>query len=731
MKSNSWARFIRRVTVLVLVSTSSAGVLGAELNQYSPPPAGSVRITRDRFGVPHIVASDDHSLFYGVGYAQAEDQAENVAKNFLRGQGRIAEVDGPGELITDHLVRMMQIPEQAHRQFTQMGSTSRGHLEGYVQGFNAYVDAHKDQLPKWIKPASAEEVLAFFLYTELLFTVSHCRDDLAKANVKIPVTGNDPRLRSSQRTWIDLSRVAMAAHDEADTYGSNQFAISPQRSTTGKAILSMDPHLPLFGFYRWYEMHLVGPNMNTMGCCFFGSPYVTMGRTQNCAWCMTVNAPDLGDVYGFKINPDNPKQYRDLDGWKDFDDSVEVYQVREGDKSIERKLPSRRTSLGPVVAEKDGVAYVFALPWSETSNRIEQILTMARANSVAEFKKSLESLGLIMFNLVYTDVHGDIYYISNARLPKRDTRISSHDVRPGEESWARWQGFHKIDELPQVLNPPCGYVLNTNSGPQNVCPEVAPKLENYPPYMMGQTANARSKRLSALLAADEQISPDEAQAYASDNYLIAADEWAPRLIKLLDSIDTSHPQREAAQQAARILEKWDRRTNVDSRGAALCVRLAANTPLLSADSDPDKPSPELVASIVKELEAIKNDLGALDAPWGDFSRIRRGELELAIAGCGFREPRLSPFIALRPTYGLVNQGKRYAVVGSSYGMIIDFSNGVSAVSCLPFGVSDNPSSPHFADHLPLYAQGKFKPAWFEPADIEANRGSEFVLQLPK
>lgn len=710
--------------LLVVVSA-----LAADLGSYAPPPEGSVRITRDKYGVPHIVAADERSLFYGAGWAQAEDQAENVMKNFLRGRGRAAEVEGSGELVTDHLVRMMQIPQQAQRQFAQLSGPSRLHVESFIDGFNAYVKAHKEQLPAWIEPAQPEDVLGFFLYTELMFTVSHCREDLRRANVSIPGVAAASAIPSADRWWIDLDQVPMAAHDEPSLYGSNQFAISPKRTTTGSAILSMDPHLPLSGFFRWYEMHLVGPEINMMGACFFGSPYVTMGRTDRCAWCMTVNSPDLGDVFAFRVNPDNANQYKDIDGWKDFEDSTEIYRVRRGDNTVEQKMPVRRTSLGPVIATKDGMAYVFALPWSDSSNRIEQILLMARAKSVAEFKQSLESLGLVMFNLAYADVDGDIFYISNSRLPRRDTRISSHEVRPGDEAWARWQGFHKIDELPQVLNPPCGYVLNTNSGPQNVCPDVAPQPADHPPYMMGQQANSRSMRLSALLAADESISPEETIAYATDTYLIAADKWAPRLAAILKSLPADHPQRDLAKEAAGILEAWDRRTDIGSRGAALFDYLTSNTAVVDLP-DGDEPSPELLAALLKQLAQVQKSLGALDAPWGDYSRIRRGDLDVGVSGCGARGGRLAGFVALRPTYGMPSQGKRYCVAGSSYGMVVDFSNGVSAVSCLPFGVSESPSSPHFADHLPLYVEGKFKPAWFEPAEIADHKSSEVVLEVP-
>ena len=133
-----------------------------------------------------------------------------------------------------------------------------------------------------------------------------------------------------------------------------------------------------------------------------------------------------------------------------------------------------------------------ALPWSETATRVGQLYNMAKARSVVEFQQALTPLGLVMFNIVYADLSGDIFYISNGRIPKRDQRIASHDVRPGDQAWARWQGYHTIDELPQVLNPPCGYLLNTNSGPQNVCPDVAPKTASFPDYVVGQEANSRS-----------------------------------------------------------------------------------------------------------------------------------------------------------------------------------------------------------------------------------------------
>ena len=113
--------------------------------------------------------------------------------------------------------------------------------------------------------------------------------------------------------------------------------------------------------------------------------------------------------------------------------------------------------------------------------------------------------------------------------------------------------------------------------------------------------------------------------------------------------------------------------------------------------------------------------------WSEFSRIRRGTQEAGVIGNGIREIRLGAMTALRPTYGRLEGGRRYCTGGSSYAMVVDFSCGVHAVSCLPYGISDDPASPHFADQMPLYVKGAFKPAWFWPDELKANAESDQVL----
>ena len=692
-----------RIIAVGVCSWFVVSASGASLDDYMPPAAGKVRIVRDHFGVPHIIARDERSLYFGAGYAQAEDQLENLYKNYLRAQGRAAEQEGFLGAVTDRMARILRLSERAHVRYGELLPSTRVHIEGFTDGVNRYMAEHRDDVPDWIQPVEPQELLAFMLFADVAFSIGHCQQDLQKAGVKLGWSGPVP-------------------DDESAVFGSNQFAIAPSRTNTGNTLLSMDPHLPLSSFFRWYEMHLIGPETNVMGACFFGMPDVTMGRTARTAWCMTVNGPDLGDVFTFAINPDDPTQYRGLDGWETFRIHDETMRIGSGSKAREQEFQWKETSLGPVVAEQDGVAYVFAVPFPVTLVGINQLHDMAHAQTLDEFRRSLEPLGLVMFNLVYADADGNIFYISNGRIPRRDTRISSHDLRPGEEPWARWKGFHASGELPQVANPPSGYLMNTNSGPQNVTPEGAPQPSSFPDYMMSYVANSRSRRLHTLLGGDPSLVEwQEMHRYATDTRIEEADRRIPKLLADIESHQGEFGDDQAIlNKVAKTLLAWDHRTDLESRGGVLFHYLW--TAKVFAKPKGGEDFLDMVKTIATTAREVEKTFGALDIPWGEFSRIKRGDIELGIAGSGN-----TGGAALRPTSGGLRKGHRYCTVGSSYGMIVDFSGDTQAISCLPFGVSEDPTSPHFADQLPYYVKRSYKPVWFFPKAIKENRESELVL----
>jgi acyl-homoserine lactone acylase PvdQ len=229
---------------------------------------------------------------------------------------------------------------------------------------------------------------------------------------------------------------------------------------------------------------------------------------------------------------------------------------------------------------------------------------------------------------------------------------------------------------------------------------------------------------------DQEIAPDEVHQYATDTRLEAADRWLEPLVERLEEYaaggqEVSEQDRAELNEIVRVLKAWDRRADLDSQGGALfaCIMFDDRLPAALGDEQPDA----VAKAALQRAAEVRKQHKTLDVAWREFSRIRRGDIEMGVSGFGARTDRLSPFVALRPSYGALMGARHYCLGGSSYGMLVDFSNGVRAVSCLPFGVSDDPKSKHFADQLPLYVERQFKPAWFEANEILAHAESNVVL----
>lgn len=675
---------------------------------YDAPPVGSVCIARDEFGVPHVIAKDERSLFFGVGYGQAQDQIRQLSKNYLQAAGRLAEVEGERQLAADRLARSMRLRERATAGLPQLDPEILAQFEAFADGVNHYIAERRDALPSWIQPVSVVDGVALALYVDMMFAVRGCERDLRRAGIE------------GLRRLVGLPRPLPPG------VGSNQFAVGPERSATGAAMISMDPHLPLFGVTLWYEMHLVGPGVNVMGATFPGLPYVAIGRTRRTAWSMTVNGADLGDVFRFTVvvDPERPDSYTGPEGPETFAVSEEEFGVLVDGEIEQRKWRLRQTSVGPVIAEGGGRVYAFALPWHESLRSLRQAWDMARAADQKEFVKSLEQLGVSMFNIVYADADGHLYYVSNQRVAVRDQRIRPNRIRPGDEKWAHWQGYHVLADLPQLSDPDSGYLLNTNSGPQNLFPRSPLEQSDFPRYMTRHKHNSRSLRLTQLLRRDDSVTWQEMHGYATDTYLGPADQWVPLAVRLLEQhADDYEADAEILLECASQLKAWDRRADIDSAGAALFGYLSLDPTVGRAFLE--RASPDvLLPAVARAARVFVEKFGSLDVPWGAFSRIRRGSIDLPCAGHGTRGA-----VALRPTSGrIADDGRRYAEIGSSYNMIVDFSGASRSSSCLPFGISEDPDSPHFADQMALYSQGRMKPAWFSPEELAAHTESRLVIQ---
>jgi acyl-homoserine-lactone acylase len=653
-----------------------------------------VEVYRDTYGVPTIVAERFPDALYGLGYAMAQDNAVQMARNFKQARGRVAEVDGRSALLTDGFLRSLGIAELAEKKAAALTGEMKDDVDSFCEGANRALAEQKGKLPDWIEPFTPVDVLSMAQLTNASFAL------------------------------LDISRQLLPG------MGSNQFAVSAARSATGHAILSIDPHLPWDGLLAWYEFGLNTKAFRFHGITLSGLPFGVMGHTDRVAWCMTNNDPDLFDFFTVKTNPDNPKQYSYHGEWRDFEETTAELRYRNGTELKSQKQRVRRTAWGPMVPFR---SQAVALSMLGSWELLDQSVKMAQARDATELRNALRPLGMSMWNIVYADTQGHIGYQYNSRVPRRDTSFNWNKPVPGDDPKTKWGPLWTLDELPHVENPESGLLVNANSAPW-VTP-VGPGIAStgWPPYVTSYGSTTRYERLVELLKTESRVTPDLAKRIATD----ATVPYAKAALAYLGSVYASrHPEdksrKEPSDRFIGVLSKWDGKATVDSRGTGLYyfwLRADTTMPRLAQRAAAGSQwSAEDGDSALRALQKAGDSMKALgltpDARWGDIHVSRRGEKEFPVSG--FNGP--GGDAAVVPNNGPITGGKIVCNVGSSFRMIAHLDpKRVESWSILPYGASQDPANPHFADQTPLFGRGEYKDTLFGRARSGAAGFTRTVL----
>jgi acyl-homoserine-lactone acylase len=706
--------------------------LGAER-----PLADRVVIRRDSFGVPHITGETEAAAGFGFGFAQAEDHAADMARRFLAARGEAAKHLGPSFLDSDLAMRRGDSLGESRRALARLDRTYREVLEGFAGGYNLYVQQHRAALPAWVPEITAADALAI--------THTDSPSDAATASIVRALQQKYPEGAAAPavpRLPDDLSEQEGARHDSA---GSNAIALAGSRTTSGAPMLLGNPHLRWQQLY--WEAHVKVPGrLNFYGSTLVGYPWLRAGFNDRLGYVQTNNSSDNRDIFALPLDRARPDHYV-FDGkarpLQRIDVAVEV-KKDDGSMATERRT-YWRSHLGPIVYRNSTTAFAYRSTVADAWRWFEGFWRLSHARSLRDYMKVMSTRFSPESNYTYADVDGNILYLWNSRIPKRVQDGTSYDLDvPGATKRYVWNNLHPTRDLPQLLNPPGGYIQNANNPPWWVSLRDPLDPARYPAYFERGELALRPQLALDMLESREKFSVEDLKRLKYDTRLLLAERVKPALLAAIAA--AASPSEDLAE-ARRVLEAWDDRASATSRGAVLFqrfwytyqgevkqpyaepwdVKRPAKTPRGLADT---RAALRHVADAVKWT---RDTYGAADVAWGDVNRYRFGDIDLPGEGASsaMGAYRVQVFDPLPAGGGNIRvagwaAADRQLLGGSdAWVLLVHFTRPLQAWSVLAYGQTTDRASPHSRDQIRILAARDLRPVWFPDADIAAHTEREY------
>ncbi|MBI1360580.1 MAG: hypothetical protein GC155_09915 [Alphaproteobacteria bacterium] len=656
--------------------------------------AYDARVIRDHYGVPHIYGARNADVVFGLAYAHAEDDWPTIEQVIAQNRAQLARLQGKSAAASDYLMLALGNIEAVNENYdAKVSSKAKAIAEGYAAGLNLWCANHPASGCARTAPVTGRDVIAGYANRPPFFYGL----DTELAGV---IQGKGP---------VDLSvkqaRAAYLGTDADVELGSNGIAVSPKRSADGHTRLAVNSHQPYTGPVAWYEARLKSDEgIDMIGGVFPGSPLILHGAGPTLGWAATVNKPDVSDVFLLTVDdPKKPTRYK-LDGqWRDFIVKPLKFRVKLwGPFSLPVERRGLRSVQGPAFVTDRGV---FAVSYAGDGdlNELDQYLAMNMAKTVGEWRAAQSSINAIpSINYVVADNQGTIAYFYNARMPKREEGWDRHKVLPGDTSETLWKGFEPVESLPAVIDPPSGFVENSNNTPFAASsPEDSPKPDAFPEsFGIERNMTNRAMRAHELIEADHAITRDKFIEYKMDH------RYSPNssVRQMIAGLVTRGPGDDPSlKPALDLLASWDGSADMPNRATALAIFTGqkARGGQINEASTPEKD----LAALRDTSALLMKVYGRIDPQWSEVSRLQRGDKSWPLNG--------GPD-TLRAVYaaGDLEADKfRHGVAGDTYIVIADWApDGTYRLDTIhQFGSATvDASSPHYADQAPLFAEEKFK-----------------------
>lgn len=699
----------------------------SEQQHESSDQSQNVTIYRDAYGVPHIHGGTDGDAAFGMAYAQAEDNFAQLELNFILAVGRSAELFGEEALLSDWVVKAFEISEFSRRDYENAQPSTKALLDGYAAGLNHYLLKNPNVKPRLLtqfEPWYPLALIRRMYYTggflgRLGFTPSERQAAFEAINGR--------SLTTAQVAPLEMDPVAQSS------FGSNSWAANgPKIEGTG-SYLFINPHLPAFGMGQVYEAHMLSDQgWNFTGYSRFGFPLPYVGFGENLGWASTNNYGDQEDAWIEHFGAgEHPLDYRYGDGFRRATAWQGEIRVKDGGV---KKVKFLKTHHGPVVAMRDGKFLSARLATYEEPGWLDQWHAMSRAQNFDEFVTAVSPLKMQFGNYMYADRESNIFFVYNGAFPKKDEKYDWNNPVDGSDPGTEWQGYHALDEIPQVLNAESHFIQNTNTTPfMTSMSRSDPKPDDFPAYMVREGDNARSRNARRILTQHDMFDFTTWERESLDTTMIEWQVSKPLLFTAFEAVCNNDPTRaESLEPVMAVLAAWDGTATLEAVAPTVYADWY-EAAFLSRQNQRTPSSEEMISTLEQVVTRLIQDWGGWRITWGQINRAQRPELDQkgvpqfcdtcdSIATPGV--PGWSGGSHISFNGRLPGVKKRYMRGGNSYTSIVDFpkdkAERLQAKSIHVFGASVDNQSPHNMDQAKLLARKEYKTAWFYLDEVQNN-----------
>ncbi len=563
--------------------------------------ADKVTVHRDAWGVPHIKARSEADAYRALGFVHAQDRLFQMELTRRKALGRSAEWLGAEAVESDILVRRLGMEAACKRDFAALGAEAQAMLVAYVGGVNGFIasgaplaieytllEATPEPWEPWHSIAVMRRLgllmgsVWFKLWRMLALPVVGAAeamglryDDGARELLAIPTGATAERWQADLAALapaVTALLAAMGSETGGDETGggSNNWAVGPVHSATGRPVLAGDPHR-VFEIPNMYaQHHLACDGFDMIGLSVPGVPgFPHFGHNAHVAYCVTHAFMDIHDLFLERFDASGTKALFG-ESWEPVSIRTESVAVRGGET---RSFEIFETRHGPVIAGDPhaGTALVLrSVQFAETDLSFDCLPRMTRATTVAELYEATRGWGLMDHNLVAGDVAGSIGHQVRARVPRRG-RDSGWLPMPGWTGAHEWQGWIAHEDMPCVIDPPAGIIVTANNRVVEDDGENYFSTDCHPPY--------RAARILARITELAPFAPEHAAAVHGDVFSENAQLLRGRLAGI------PAPSDPAAAALRQELLAWDGRMEAGSRAAARYIALRrAMTALMASRS---------------------------------------------------------------------------------------------------------------------------------------------------